>query len=273
MNKNIKIAKKLIKIARKLIADENNIKVECNYDAEWGKQLREYYFNFYGSDKKHTLAVDKTIRDSNQVFQVKDIERLYSDDYEVKSYDALTFEKIKEIIKSKGDLDEINENCDFELDKEFSNIDDFLDCIKNFKGEKAIDLLNKEAINEIVEASKSSIDIPSFDEISKLGNYEDFGLELKSGYNVFTSMGQGNWIDVIYNTSKLNEKKINDVLWNIPVLCDVIINGTKYTIGRTYEDIYNYNKNKYLENCKTIIPDFDKYFEEVKRLLPTEPEN
>ena len=65
MNKNIKIAKELIKIARKLIAVENNIKVECNYNAVWGKQIREYCFNFYGTDKKPTLAVDKTIRDSN----------------------------------------------------------------------------------------------------------------------------------------------------------------------------------------------------------------
>lgn len=269
---------KLIKIAKKLIANENNIDVLCIYDLDASQQDAQECFNFYGGGNQYTLAIDKEIKDSTQVFKVEDVEALVDfydswTDYREESYNVLPFEKIKEIIKKTGNLDEINKNCEENFDyTDFENIDEFLEYIKGYDGNVVIYLLNDEAVDAIVEASKPYLYIPSFDEMSN-GNYEDIGLELKEGYDSFTSTGysQGDWIDVIYSTQYYDRKLINHILWDAPIRCIITINGNDYYIDEEFKDIYVYDKDEALEICQKIIPDFDQYYDEVEKLLPEYP--
>ena len=272
--------KKLIKIARKLIAGENNIDVSCFYDVDISRIDCEQCFNFYGGGRKYTLAVDKEIQDSNQVFQVEDVESLVESydswtDYREEAYNVLSFEKIKEIIKMTGNIDEINKNCKENFDYyEFENIDEFLNYIEGFGGVTIVDLLNKESMDGIIEASKPYLYIPSFDVISRT-DFEDIGLKLKPGYDSFTSTGysQGDWVDVIYKTQYYDRKTIDHILWDAPVRCIITINNQEYYIDDEFKDRYDYDKDEVLEICQKIIPNFDQYYDEVEELLPDYPDS
>ena len=268
--------KELIKIARKLIADENNIDVLCFYDLNASQIDVKECFDFYGK-REYTLAVEKGLK-SEDVFKVYDVASLVESydswvDHREESYNVLPFEKIKEIIKKTGNLEEINKNCEENFDyTDFENIDEFLESIEGYDGDTVIPLLNFESVYEIVEESRPYHYIPSFDKIAD-NNYEDIGLQLKEGYESYVSRGysQGDRLDVIYKTGSFTKIMIDHILWDAPVSCIITINNNDYYIDEEFKDRYDYDKDEVLEICQKIIPNFDQYYDEVEELLPDYP--
>lgn len=271
------IDRKLIRIAKKLIAEnENNIEVTCFYDTDITYIDVKQNFDFYGK-REYTLAVEKGLK-SEDVFKVYDVASLVESydswtDHREESYNVLPFEKIKEIIKKTGNLEEINKNCEENFDyTDFENIDEFLEFIEGYDGETVIPLLNFESVYEIVEESRPYHYIPSFDKIAG-NNYEDIGLQLKEGYESYVSRGysQGDRLDVIYKTGSFTEIMIDHLLWDAPVYCRITINDDEYYIDEYMKDQYEYDKDEALEICKKIIPDFEKYQDEIEKALPEHP--
>ena len=95
----------------------------------------------------------------------------------------------------------------------------------------------------------------------------------RCGYESYVSRGysQGDRLDVIYKTGRFTEIMIDHLLWDAPVYCRITINDDEYYIDEYMKDQYEYDKDEAIEICKKIIPDFEKYQDEIEKALPEHP--